>query len=216
MKWPDFFLSLSPSCLSQIETNSRLLSKKRGDWVYRAGDTPQGLYIVQSGLVGLTLIGSQSGKEYLLRFFSPGHFFGHRSFFAGEPYHANTQVLEKSELAFIEGRAMRQALENSPESYPVFLKKMALELRRSEEQHVMILENEVLSRVAMSLVFLKETQPEYDWTRQEIANFCGSTVATVIRSMAELAEQGLIEQSGRSFRILDREALIAFQDTISS
>ena len=72
----------------------------------------------------------------------------------------------------------------------------------------MILENQILSRTAQAIIYLKDLYPEHNWTRQEIANFCASTVSTVIKAMAELEDMGLIKQQGRSIEILKREELL--------
>lgn len=192
-------------------SHSRKLEFKRGEVVYRMGDAPKGLYLVEGGLIGLTIIGQQSGKEHLMRFFKAGQFFGHRSLFSKESYHGNATALELTKILLIP----KDTVIDSLERHPVLLKEivwtLAQELRRSELQHVMILENQILSRTAQALVYLKELHPEHSWTRQEIANFCASTVSTIIKAMAELEEMGLISQVGRSITILNKEALIAME-----
>ena len=76
----------------------------------------------------------------------------------------------------------------------------------------MILENEILVRTAFAIVSLKDLHPDHNWTRQEIANFCASTTSTIIKALAEFEERGLIEQTGRKIKIIDRAKLIALQD----
>ncbi len=101
---------------------------------------------------------------------------------------------------------------------PVLLKDvvvvLAKELRQAEIQHVMILENQILARAAQALIYLKDLHPEHSWTRQEIANFCASTVSTIIKTLAELEARGLILQEGRAITILNREGLLLLQDEI--
>ncbi|NJL24250.1 MAG: Crp/Fnr family transcriptional regulator [Calothrix sp. SM1_5_4] len=185
---------------------------RRGDWIYRVGDEPQGLYLVESGLVGLVLIGATSGKEHFLRFFKAGGFFGHRSLFANEGYHGTTMALQATTLRMIPRGTVLQVLDRFPRMMKDVLVVLAMELRRCEAQHVMILENQILSRTAQALVYLKDLHPEHRWTRQEISNFCGSTVSTVIKALAELESMGLIRQDGRAIEILKRDELIALQD----
>lgn len=196
----------------EFQKSTQPLKFKRGEYVYRSGDQSHGLYFVVEGLVGLTMIGASSGREHLLRFFTQKQFFGHRALFSNEGYHASALVLENSQINLIPRLVVCEMLAKYPQMYREIINVMARELRRAEEQHVMILENEILSRTAQSLVYLKEIKPDHNWTRQEIANYCGSTVSTVIKAMAELEEQGLIEQTGREFKLLNREKLIAMQD----
>lgn len=199
-----------PKTLRHIfEENAQPLEFKRGDFVYRQNDNPKGLYYIKNGLVGLTIIGANSGKEYLLRFFKEGQFFGHRSLLSGEPYHGNAMVLESSHFFFIPQKKIEEIFKQQPELYRDIAVVLAKELRRAETQHVSILENQIIPRVAQSLIYLKDIDPEHNWTRQEIANFCGSTVSTVIKALASIEDLGLIRQSGRSIEILDRKELLA-------
>lgn len=195
-----------------FESQSKNLTFKRGEAIYSQGDLPQGIYFVKSGLVGLTMISPKSGKEHLLRFFKQGQFFGHRALFSKEGYHGNSVSLEATNIKFVPKEAVFAAIKKSPSLLEDVVQVLAKELRRCETQHVMILENEILSRVAQSLIYLKDLHPEHNWTRQEIANFCASTASTVIKAMSELESRGLIAQDGRMINILNRDGLIALQD----
>lgn len=195
-----------------FESQSRAVQFKRGDHIYSQGETPKGIYFVKSGLVGLTMISSKSGKEYLLRFFRQGQFFGHRSMFSNEGYYGNAVALEMTNIKFVPKEVVLSGIEKNKSLLEDVVFVLSKELRRCETQHVMILENEIVVRVAQSLIYLKDLHPEHSWTRQEIANFCASTVSTVIKALTYLEESGYISQEGRSISILDRNSLIALQD----
>lgn len=195
-----------------FETESQNLVFKRGESVYTQGENPKGLYFVKAGLVGLTLLSANSGKEHLLRFFRGGQFFGHRALFSDEGYHGSAVALELTSLSFIPRAIVLAAIEKDKSLLLDVVRVLAQELRRSETQHVMILENEIKVRVAQSLIYLKELHPEHSWTRQEIANFCASTVSTVIKALAELEAEGYILQEGRNILIQNRPGLVALQD----
>jgi CRP-like cAMP-binding protein len=212
-KYSQFWSDLPAAAKNEFESTSRILELKRGDRIYQQGESPHGLYFIQKGLVGLILVGAASGKEHLLRFFREGQFFGHRALFSNEGYHGTTTALEPTVIKLVPRQTVLNALENHPKLYKDLLTVVARELRRSEEQHVMILENQILPRAAQALVYLKDLHPDHKWTRQEISNFCASTVSTIIKAMAELESRGLIRQDGRSIDILDRDALIALQES---
>lgn len=197
---------------SELEKASLLLTKKRGEAIYREHDSPKGLYLVEEGLVGLILHGAVSGKEHLVRFFREGQIFGHRALFAEEGYHGTTLALEPTRLRLLPRAPLLEALGHSPTLYKEIAQILAKELRRAELQHVMILENQILSRTAQALVYLKDLHPEHRWTRQEIANFCASTTSTIIKALAQLETKGLIRQEGRDIEIVDRQGLIELQD----
>jgi CRP-like cAMP-binding protein len=158
------------------------------------------------------LVGQASGKEHLLRFFRQGQFFGHRSLFSNEGYHGNSVAIEPTRLKLVPKEIIMKAIEKQPTLLHDVVKVLSKELRRSETHQVMILENQILVRTAQALVYLKDLHPEHNWTRQEIANFCASTVSTVIKALSELEELKLIKQDGRSILVLNRDGLIALQD----
>ena len=211
MEFKQLWADLDSETRSYFETHSRSLNFKRGENVYKQGDSPQGIYFVNKGLVGLIKIGF-SGKEHLLRFFRQGQFFGHRSLFSNEGYHGSTIALEPTEIKLVPKTTVLDTIKKQPQLLMDVVKVLAKELRRCEDQHVMILDNEILVRVAQALIYLKDLHPQHNWTRQEIANFCASTVSTVIKALAELEEKGIIYQEGRTINILKRDTLIAMQD----
>ena len=207
--WDDLPQELKKIYSSQAET----IRLKRGDSVYRAGDLPRGIYFVEQGLVGLIIIGEESGKEHLMRFFKKGQFFGHRALFSDEGYHGSTIALEPTLIKCVPKKVVLEGIEKYPSILKDVVKVLSKELRRCETHQVMILENQILVRTAQAVVYLKDLHPDHQWTRQEIANFCASTVSTVIKTMAELEQMGLIRQDGRQIEILNRDGLVALQDS---
>ena len=195
----------------QFLETSRLLELKRGEHIYTQGHEPEAIYFVKRGLVGLVLT-SSTGKEHLLRFFREGQVFGHRSLFSKQKHHASTVALDTTQVLRVPKEIFLKTLDENPTLYKQLVQVLSKELGRCEIQRVMILENQILARTAQSLVYLKDLHPDHSWTRQEIANFCASTVSTVIKAMAKLESLGLIRQEGRSIEILDRVGLLKLQD----
>lgn len=204
----NFWYDLTSQHQEKILKEGKPILFKRGEIVYSEGDSPEGIYLVEKGLVGLILLGASSGKEHLMRFFKKGQYFGHRSLFSQEGYHGRTVCLEPTELSFIPKKTVFEILETQPLLYRGVVEILAQELKLAELQRVNILENQIIPRVASSIVYLKELHPKHKWTRQEIANFCASTASTVIKAMAELEQKGLIRQEARDILILDRDGLL--------
>jgi CRP-like cAMP-binding protein len=212
MEWKELWSELSTEIKWQFESHSKSIELKRGEFVYRQGDLPQGIYFVKKGLVGLMLVGSSSGKEHLVRFFRQGQFFGHRALFSNEGYHGTSVAIEPTVLKLVPKEIIMMAIEKQPSLLRDVVKVLSKELRRCETHQVMILENQILVRTAQAVVYLKDLHPDHNWTRQEIANFCASTVSTIIKALSELEELNLIKQDGRSIQVLNRDGLIALQD----
>lgn len=214
MLFNELWINLPQEVRYQFESSSQTIELKRGDFVYRQSEQPKGLYFVKKGLVGLVLMSANSDREHLLRFFRQNHFFGHRALFSNEGYHGSTVALEPTTLKLVPQKIVLNAIEKYPQLLKEVVMVLAKELRHSEVQHVMILENQILARTAQALIYLKDLHPEHNWTRQEIANFCASTVSTIIKTLAEIEAMGFIAQEGRTINILNRTALLALSDSM--
>lgn len=179
----------------------------RGDLIYSETESPKGLHYIESGLVGLTKM-SASGNESLLRIFRAEQFFGHRTLFSNEKYHATAKCLENTDLVFLEKKLVFEVFDKNPSSYFFLARALAKELRRAEDRSVLISEGHIIERVAYALILFKKLHPEHIWTRTEIANYCASRTPTVIKAMGELEKKGAIRQNRRYIEILDESILI--------
>lgn len=197
----------------KIEAAAHPKKAKRGEWIYRVGETPQGIYLVQKGLVGLVLF-SPTGTEHLTRFFRKDELFGHRSWAADEPYHGQAMALDETEMLFIPGPEVERALQDCPSFCKMLIKTLAYELGQVELQRVSVSDADVLSRAAQAVVFLRECYPEHRWTRKEMAHFSATTTPSMIRALGELEQRGLIRQDGRRIEVLDREGLLSLSDGV--
>ena len=85
MQQQDLWAVLPLEIRKKLESHATTLEFKRGEFVYRQGDVPKGMYFVKSGLVGLVLVGAQSGKEHLMRFFKQVSFLVIELYFLKSP-----------------------------------------------------------------------------------------------------------------------------------
>ena len=199
----------SPIELLGEEQKSKLIKRqlKKGDALYNEGETPQGLYFVSSGLLGLTRL-SENGAESLLRVFPAKSYLGHRSYLASEPYHATAQALMASEVLFVPKEIARDLLINQPELLLSISIQLATDLKVAETRLNDMVGKRAFCRVTEALVFLKHKNEDFPWTRREIGEFSGVKTETVSRVLSELEELGHIKKEGRQILIKDEEALL--------
>jgi CRP-like cAMP-binding protein len=200
----DFYQYLKPFIKKSAQK-----SFKRGQSIYLEGEEPEHLYFVEKGQVGLYHI-SESGKETFLRIFEKDNIFGHRSYFAGTPYHANAIALNDCEVRIISNEQCNEICETQPVLLKELTKIISIELGQAELRLAGLLDKSANKRISETLVYLKLKYPEKLWTRKEIADFSGSTLETVTRVMTNLANESLIEKEGRNYNILDLESLLSF------
>lgn len=209
-KQKNFWHEIPDAAQAMMMQDERHLEFKKGDPIYQVGEEPRGVYVLKSGLIGLTAF-SQKGSEHLLRLFRPNQFFGHRTLFAQEVYHASSICLENSQVGFYEKALVYEILKKFPQTAELLIKTLAQELGRAELHRIRISDETVISRIAEAIVYLTELKEDHPWTREEIAKFCASTTPTVIRALGSLEDEGLIEQRGRKILIKNREKLLQYE-----
>lgn len=196
----DFIKKIKSCSFSQQRTY------EAGDFVYNEGDTPENIYFIEDGLVGLVNM-AMNGQETLLRVFGKNYIFGHRSLIAGEKHHASSLVLRKTKIVTLCFHSAEEIQKEMPEFMTVISKILAKELKYAEMRFAGLTSKKVTSRIIESLIFLKNRYPEYKWTRREIGEFCGAQTETVTRALTKLEKEGLIKKNGRDIIILDENNL---------
>lgn len=212
-------IKLGPSCLNKFEL-TEILNKfgkeehfNKGDVIYNKGDKASGIYYIKKGIIGLINL-APNGSESLLRVFGEKFFFGYRSFMVGEEYHASSVALTDISLVYFPFESAEDVLAKCPNMLLHISQMMARDLRNAEERFNDITGKRVINRVIESLVFLKKRQPEYQWTRREIGEFCGAKTETVTRVLTKLEAAGYIEKLGRDIVIKNVYKLLDYSEKL--
>lgn len=195
-----------PQMIDEIDKIKVESDFKSNETIFRTGGTPLGLYSIQSGLVKLETI-SENGVAHTLRFIGPGGVLGYRSLFANEPYHATAVAVEKTRLCFIPKIRLMELFHKYPEVTLKLLCHLSKDLRNADSKWTNQIDKGAPERIAESVLFLTDHFDHDHWTRKEIAQWAGTTTETVIRTLAQFEKEGLIDQTGRQIRILNREKL---------
>lgn len=212
-------IKLNSKCLNKFELTDylkdfgreRIFSK--GDVLYNKGDRPSGIYYIQEGIIGLINL-SSNGSESLLRVFGEMFFIGYRSFIVNEEYHATAIALTDIKLKYFPFENIAFVLDKSPDLLLHLSQMLARDLRNAEERFNDLTGKRVINRIIESLVFLKKRQPEYQWTRREIGEFCGAKTETVTRVLTKLEGEGLISKEGRNINIMDVNKLLDYSEEL--
>lgn len=200
--------------LAKFIQESHFESFKRGDLIYNQGDTPEKLFLVEQGIVGLFHI-SESGKETFLRIFNKDYIFGHRSYFAKTPYHASAIALTPVKLNIISKSQCQNICEKHPELLLEMTHLIANDLGVAELRLAGLQDKSAPKRIIETLIFLKLKHPNKIWTRKEVAEYAASTYETVTRVMTDLDHKGFIHKDGRDFSITNIEKLTEYTFEIS-
>lgn len=188
---------------------------KKGVLIFREGNWPKGVYFIEKGKVKIYQTNSE-GKEQILFIYSKGESFGYRPLLSGEPNPVSAKTLEDSVLEFIPGNAFIKALNRSSVLPNKLLRALSREYTVWANQVSSFAQRGVRERVALCLLILseqykKETRTdvpvEIPISRDDLANYVGSTKETVVRMLRHFKNEKIILTKGRKIIILKPKEL---------
>lgn len=142
---------------------------------------------------------NEEGKEFIQGIFYPGQSFGEPPIFINEPYPASAMCLQKSILIKISIENLHKIIAEHPDLMAKFTTHFARRIYNKSITAREIVNNNPEHRIVAFLDSYRKANPADDqqllipYTRQEIANFTGLRVETVIRTLIKMQESKKIE-----------------------
>jgi CRP-like cAMP-binding protein len=188
-----------------------------GECLFYEMDDCKGLYLVESGLVGVKKIDTE-GEQVLLRLANPGDTLGYRPLLAGEQHRAGAEVIKKARVCFLPKTIMRRLLISNPELGAGFLQRTAKALGEADDRFFETVRLPARVRLFHLLMLLRERCGsiiddgslflELPLTRREIASMLGIRAESLSRLVREIETEGLAHFSGSQITIADPDTLI--------
>ncbi|MBI3928207.1 MAG: Crp/Fnr family transcriptional regulator [Armatimonadetes bacterium] len=176
---------------------------KRGETVFLAGERPQSLYYILSGIVKM-LATSTSGRSLITELYFEGERFSAIAALHGDVYSCSAVCLTDCRLQLTSLDNFRRAFEGDPR-----LARRIVEMyqEKSHFQRRMMVELAVgkgEQRAALALLMLagrlasasdgRAVMPNF-LTRQDFAELIGTTSETAIRIMSRFRKKGIVSES---------------------
>jgi CRP/FNR family transcriptional regulator, polysaccharide utilization system transcription regulator len=187
---------------------------KKGQVIFSQNGLPLGLFCVNSGKIKLSVSGTD-GKEQILRLVKGGDILGYRALISNDRYHCSAIALEDSSVCIVDkAYFLKLALEDQKLCRAIF-KKISDDLKKAEEHIVSLSQKNVRERMAEALLFFKATYG-YDsdeqtlavqLSREEIADFVGTSTESAIRLLSEFNNDKIIELVGKKIKIINPDKL---------
>ncbi len=221
LKKYEIFSFLSPADLSALARLGTIKRVNKGDYICHEGERASHFHLVHKGKVKVVKH-TAMGRDVILDIFTEGELFLLEPIFDEGEYPASAVATEESEILMLEKRNMMQFMERYPKMMRHALKEMALKLRELNTQVKELSVGKVDYRIANMLLKLNEKigQDEpggrrvmsISLSRQDIADFTGTTIETAIRTMSKLAKQDVLKTTKNSIEILDFDRLEEIAD----
>lgn len=189
----------------------------RGDHLFRSGDTFQSLYAVRSGSLK-TYTTSEDGHEQVMGFHLSGELVGLDAI-ADSSHPLSAKALETTSVCEIPFLSLESLSAQLPSLQHQLLRVMSQEIRRDEQNMVVLGQKSAEERLAAFLIGLSERfhrrgfspkQFNLSMSRGDIGNYLGLALETVSRLFTRFQGEGLLRVDRKHIELLDREKLIAY------
>lgn len=216
--------SLSPVCLplavepTQLNQLDEIIHRgrplKRGEHLFRSGDTFQSVYAVRSGALKTYAI-SSDGEEQVTGFYLPGEVLGMDGISTAR-HMSSAKALESASVCEIPFNQLEVLSQQIPSLQHHFFSLMSNEIRADRELHMLLGKKNADDRLASLLLSLSarnhrrglsEDAFRLPMSRYDIANYLGLAVETVSRIFTRFQQQQLLRVEGREVEILNRKVL---------
>jgi CRP/FNR family transcriptional regulator, polysaccharide utilization system transcription regulator len=172
---------------------------KKGQTIFQEGNHPKGIFCIFAGKVKVFKLGSNY-KEQIVRLAKEGDVIGYRSLICGDKYHASAATIEDSTICFIPREHLFKVLEDNAILSNNLMKLLSQDLAHAETKMVEMMQKPVRERLAEGIIMLKEMYGLMEdgktlnvvMTREDIANFIGTTTETAIRILSDLNGENII------------------------
>ncbi|MFT4069382.1 MAG: fumarate/nitrate reduction transcriptional regulator Fnr [Paraburkholderia sp.] len=187
---------------------------KRGDALYRAGDTFQSIYAVRAGSFK-TVVMHRDGREHVTGFQIAGDALGLDGVGAGKQ-NCDAIALEDSVVCIIPFAQLEAICQEMKPMQHHIYQMMSSEIVRESGQMLLLGTMTAEQRVATFLLNLSKrfkargfSAAEFHlrMTREEIGCYLGMKLETVSRMFSKFQRERLVDTNGKTIRIVDAAAL---------
>lgn len=191
----------------------------RSTSIFRQGEPLFALYAVRAGSVRSTHVGAD-GNEQVLGFHYPGDLLGLDAL-DGNVHQVTIDTLERTHLCALPINTLDNVLESVPPLRRQLLRIMSRNHAQDHHHLELMGRKAATSRVAGWLLSVSKRlhahgyesdQLSLSMSRSDLGNYLGLAIETVSRTLSRLQADGIIEVSGRSVTLLDKQRLTEAAD----
>lgn len=195
------FCNLAQKQINKLDSEKSVQRYEKGQVIFYDGNPAFAVYCIFSGSVKL-FKSNRNGDQHIIRLLKSGDMLGYRAVLEGEFYTANAEALEPTIVCTIHRERFFKILEADRMASLCLLKKMAVEIRMSEEKMISHTQETVRQRTARMLLYLmdrlekkgkKSLSLQTPLLRVEMAQIVGTTPETFSRTLHELDKLGIIK-----------------------
>lgn len=186
---------------------------KKGEIIFKEGDTVNGIYCIKDGVCKLIKL-SANGKDHIVKLVTKGELLGQRSMISEEPVNLSAVALDDMQVCFIPKSEVMGYFDKNNKFSMNVMKTICGDLKEADDQMVNLAQKTVKERLAETLLYLHDTfgtnedaSLKVQLSRDDLASMIGTATESCIRLLSDFKKLGLIELNGKKIVLLDLSKL---------
>jgi CRP-like cAMP-binding protein/CheY-like chemotaxis protein len=181
------------TAIKSLSNNRETRHYKKKDLIFREGDHPRWLYFVESGQVKVFKT-SDDGRELIVQVAQAGDFIGFLALFNEDTYPESAAALDDCSLKLIPKQDFAALVFGNRDVNARFIKMLSNHIADREQQLIEMAYSSVRKRVAVALVQLNnQNGPVIHLLREDLAALAGTAKETLIRTLTDFKNEGLLD-----------------------
>lgn len=196
-----------------FEDQGEISSYRKKQVIYSERNHAYRLYRVVQGKVK-TYKTNEEGKELVTGLYNAGDYFGYVALLQNTDYKENAAVIEDAEIASIPKDVFARIIESNSDELRRFVRILAGRVSAKEEQLLNMAYNSLRKKVAGALIQLSQkykaegaSQFAMQISRENLAALAGTAKESLIRTLSDFKDEGLIDIQASNITILNEKKL---------
>lgn len=216
----EFFYGLSEKQGDAIVERGTIRDLKSGAMLFRQGDAATESFLVLAGRLKLGKL-HERGKEALIRYIGPGELSAMIAVLRGREYPVSAKAVGITRVVGWERGMMTDLMLEYPQLAFNMLRHSLDRLEELQRRYLELHAEQVEQRIARSLLRIMnqsgkrlgdEIVIDFPITRQELADYTGTTLYTVSRTLSTWEKKGWVKSKREQIIIANPHALVLFSE----
>jgi CRP-like cAMP-binding protein len=216
----DFLSGIAELHATDILNRGNRIRLKSGQLLFHQGDPAHKSFLVLNGRLKLIKL-HEEGKEAILRYIGPGEMTAIISVFKEKEYPATAETIGVTEAVGWDKQTMVQLMLEYP---PLAVNMLRCTINRLDElqnRYLEICTEQVEQRISRALLRIMKQSGrraedgihiDFPLSRQELADYTGTTVYTVSRILSTWEKKGWIKSKREQIIVCDPHSLMLFSE----
>lgn len=194
--------------LKEVLCKRKTYTYKKGETLYCEGNRSNHVFLIKDGSVK-TYKNTEDGKELITGLYKKMSFIGYTSSLSDFPQTENAESLADSIIIKIDKQEIKSILTSNPHIALDILGLLSDNIDRIKNKMLQIAYSSVRLRTAKTLLIVSKDDPlkMILMSRTNLASLIGIAKETLIRTLSDFKEEGIVEANRSYIKIIDEEGL---------